>query len=69
MLPATPADHPISMFNGVHRYRADICNGSHDLAYYVFAHWPSNAGQRIPAATEVEGGTPPPPPTNLRIMY
>ncbi len=55
MLPATPADHPVSMFNGVHRYRADICNGSHDLAYYVFAHWPSNGGAAHPCGDRGRG--------------
>ena len=44
----------------VHKYRAGTCAGSILLMYAIMAHWPTDSGQRIGAAIELEGGTVPP---------
>jgi hypothetical protein len=61
----------------VHRYRAGSCSGSSKMMYVLMAHWPTNSGQRIGPAAEVEGGlaggggtpsaAPPATPTGLTV--
>ncbi len=41
----------------IHKYRADTCAGSISLMYPIMANWPTDAGQRIGPASELEGGT------------
>ena len=57
-------------------YRAGVCPGWAGYSHFLMAQWDTNAGQRIGPAAEVEGGTfkspppgtPPPAPTNLRVI-
>lgn len=53
-------------------YREGTCAGFESYLYYMAAHWATNSGQRIGAATEIESGgggpTPPLAPSNLRIQ-
>lgn len=45
-------------FSGIisHPYRAGTCAGFNAHSYYMAAAWDTDAGQRILAATEIEGG-------------
>jgi len=53
----------------IHRYRAagqdngigKPCTGSSMMMYAIMAHWPTDQGQLIGPASELEGGTIPPP--------
>lgn len=50
-------------------YRAGTCRGYLGWMYVVQAMWTTDAGQRIGAASEVEGGGGgPPPPNNFRVI-
>ena len=48
-------------------YREGSCTGYRRYAYVMMANWPTNAGQRIPPALEIEGGgsLPSGPPPDL----
>ena len=65
--------HPGNDMNWLHTefYRAGSCRGWQGWTHLMVASWPTNAGQRIGAATEVEGGgadvTPPAAPTGVYI--
>lgn len=51
-------------------FRNGTCSGFQAVSHYLAASWDTDAGQRIGAAVEIEGGgdtTPPIPPTGLRI--
>lgn len=59
----------------VNGFRQNICPGTRAYSHFMVAGWDTNAGQRIGAAVEIEGGqangggdtTPPSPPLNLRL--
>ena len=56
-----------------HRFSAlGSCQGWLGISHYMMAGWTTDAGQRIGAATEVEGGggaiKPPAAPTNLKVQ-
>lgn len=42
-------------------YREGVCLGFEAYSYFMVARWPTDAGQRIGAASEIEGGGGPPP--------
>lgn len=52
-------------------FRHNNCNGTNALSHVLVAAWSTDAGQRIGAATEIEGGssdvTPPAAPTGLYV--
>jgi hypothetical protein len=56
-----------------HRWsNGSVCRGWIGLSHYMMAGWTTNAGQRIGAASEIEGGggapnSPPAAPTNPKI--
>ncbi|MCI0372500.1 MAG: hypothetical protein L0214_14295 [candidate division NC10 bacterium] len=55
----------------INNYRETGCNGWQAFSHYMMAGWDTDAGQRIGAAAEIEGGggtTPPAVPTNLRVQ-
>lgn len=61
-------------FMGIDNFRssnAATCFGFTAHSHFLYAAWSTDAGQRIGAASEIEGGggdtTPPAPPTNLRL--
>ena len=70
--------HPTNNMNSLHTefYRAGSCRGWQGWTHLMIASWPTNAGQRIGAATEVEGGngggeedvTPPASPQGASIQ-
>lgn len=67
--------HPDNNMNWLHTefYRAGSCRGWQGWTHLMVASWPTNAGQRIGAATEVEGGSggdtaPPMAPQGLKIQ-
>jgi hypothetical protein len=49
-------------------FRNGTCAGYKGFSHLLLAAWNTDAGQRIGAAVEVEGGTRPPPPSNLIII-
>ena len=51
----TPASSITRLTPNLHR--AGTCNGYYGLLNYMIAGWDTDAGQRIGAATEIEGGT------------
>jgi hypothetical protein len=54
----------------MNNYRQNSCNGFLGVSHYMMAGWDADAGQRIGAASEIEGAggaKPPVAPTNLRI--
>jgi hypothetical protein len=65
----------LPMVANMYRERgAGSCSGWRGVSHFMIAGWDTNAGQRIGAAAEIEGGssgggevTPPPAPTNLRF--
>lgn len=67
--------HPGNLINEISLdgFRNGTCSGYAAVSHYLAAAWSTDAGQRIGAATEMEGGggtgniTPPPPPANLRV--
>lgn len=71
----TPCQHKSSQILhavSINGYRQGTCPGYRAYSYVMMAGWDTNAGQRIGAAVEIEGGqggggTPPAPPTNLRV--
>jgi len=69
----TPPSLMSQILSNNHRFSAlGSCQGWLGISHYMMAGWTTNAGQRIGAATEVEGGggaiTPPTAPTNLRVQ-
>jgi hypothetical protein len=61
------------MINNYRQAGAGPCRGWIGISHYMLAGWTTNAGQRIGAAKEVEGGgvadtTPPPSPPNLKVQ-
>jgi len=50
-----------------HRASTGSCQGWIGLSHYMMAGWTTNAGQRIGAATEIEGGAGA-PATSLRTI-
>jgi hypothetical protein len=75
----TPPSLMSKILSNNHRFsNGATCRGWIGLSHYMMAGWTSDAGQRIGAASEIEGGgsggsggsvppQPPSPPTNLRI--
>jgi len=57
---------PISRINDIYidSFRRDTCNGYVGFSHLLSAAWNTDAGQRIGAATEIEGI---PSPGNLRV--
>lgn len=54
-------------------FRRDTCAGFKGMSHIMTAAWSTDSGQRIGAASEIEGGgggdtVPPVPPTNLRVV-
>jgi hypothetical protein len=66
----TPPSLMSAILSNNHRYSASgSCRGWIGISHYMMAGWTTNAGQRIGAAGEVEGGaTTMQPPTNLRLQ-
>jgi hypothetical protein len=69
----TPPSLMSQITSNNHRFSsAGSCQGWLGISHYMMAGWTTNAGQRIGAATELEGGgldvTPPAAPTNLRVQ-
>jgi len=69
----TPPSLMSSIQSNNHRFSfTGACQGWLGISHYMMAGWTTDAGQRIGAATEVEGGggaiTPPTAPTNLRVQ-
>jgi len=70
----TPASLMSAMITNNHR--SGTCNGWLGISHYMMAGWTTNAGQRIGAASEVEGGgatsptspTLPNAPTSLTVQ-
>lgn len=57
-------------FIAANMYREAPAGGFEAISHFMMAAWSTNAGQRIGAASEIEGGgalPPPGVPTNLRI--
>ena len=48
-------------------YRQNVCAGYRAVSHFMIAGWDTDEGQRISAATEIEGGVLPAAPTNLQI--
>ena len=70
----TPPSLMSMILSNNHRFsESGSCRGWIGVSHYMYAAWPTNAGQRIGAAVEVEGGSPPPPPpaptTNLNLRF
>lgn len=68
----TPPSLMSQILSNNHRWSAaGGCQGWLGISHYMMAGWTTNAGQRIGAATEMEGGgsdtTPPAAPTNLTV--
>jgi len=72
----TPAGGRIDAW-GFNRHRGtgvggEVCNGYHAMTHWMQAGWDTDAGQRIGAATEIEGGgadkTPPAIPAGLTLL-
>jgi len=67
---ADMTDFSVNMFRS---NNGNVCTGYAGYTHFLMAAWNTNAGQRIGAAVEIEGGgagsdtTPPSPPANLRI--
>lgn len=62
--------HPTNNMTSLHTefYRADGCNGWQGWVYAAVASWTTDAGQRIGAASEVEGGSAAPAaPSGLTV--
>jgi hypothetical protein len=68
--------HPTGTINSmtINLFRAPNaapCTGFASYSHFLYAAWSTDAGQRIGAAVEIEGGggntTPPVPPTNLTV--
>lgn len=57
----------------VNGYRQNFCAGFREFSHGMIALWPTNEGQRIGPAKEIEGGlgdsNPPSPPTNLLLSW
>lgn len=75
MITSSPAQVPMD-FNFYREISpGGACNGWRGVSHMMIAGWDTNAGQRIGAAAEVEGGqggggtdtTPPATPSNLRL--
>jgi hypothetical protein len=66
----TPPKLMSAILSNNHRFSASgSCRGWLGLSHYVMAGWTTNAGQRIGAASEIEGGSLTlQPPTNLRVQ-
>lgn len=65
--------HPIANidFMSINTYRAGTCTGFQAYSHYITAAWSTDAGQRIGAAVEVEGGgggTNPPPAAPVGLI-
>ena len=59
---------PSSPIRGIaaNNYRQGTCKGYSAWSHYMVASWSTDAGQRIGAASEIEGGAgAPPPPTSV----
>lgn len=66
----TSGDNMDQMY--INLFRRDTCSGYKGMSHLLFAAWSTDAGQRINAATEIEGGsggdtTAPVSPANLRV--
>jgi len=59
----TPPSLMSAMYTNNHRF--GTCNGWLGISHYIMAGWTTNAGQRIGAASEIEGGGS--APTQLRM--
>ena len=68
----TPAEFISILSNNYRQTDVNSCKGFKALSHYLAASWDVDQGQRIGAATEIEGGgggpTVPAPPTNLRVQ-
>jgi len=69
----TPPSLMSQITSNNHRFSAlGSCQGWLGISHYMMAGWTTDAGQRIGAATEVEGVggaiKPPASPTNLRVQ-
>lgn len=63
----TPPSLMSMLLSNNHRFAAaGVCRGWLAISYYMMAGWTSDAGQRIGAASEIEGGAPPPPVAGSR---
>jgi hypothetical protein len=68
--------HPVSNIDAmtINTFRstngAVACTGFASISHFLYAAWPTDAGQRIGPATEIGEGTgsPLPAPTNLRVQ-